>query len=179
MKIFWELVILKNVVFLSRPFWIFFFRKKKIFFAFFPWKQVKVYWLARMGQNFDQGTNVSLPFAWITGPRKRTQLQSLLVRMGQNFDPAKHDNTFWPRPNILTGSVRTCASAKLSPSWTGSPPLTRFSNNTVFWITRFVLELSFVHLVLNHSSAYTVFCLHGCFSKVLKKQRKQRTPCIF
>ena len=26
------------------------------------------------------------------------------------------------------------------------------------------------------SSAYTVFCLHGCFSKVSKKQLKQRTP---
>ena len=25
--------------------------------------------------------------------------------MGQNFDQAKCDNTFWPRPNILTGSV--------------------------------------------------------------------------
>ena len=50
----------------------FFFRKKNFFFAFFAWKQVKVYWLARMGQNFDQGTN---------------------------------DSTFWPRPNILKGSV--------------------------------------------------------------------------
>ena len=28
--------------------------KKKIFFTFFLSKQVKVYWLARMGQNFDQ-----------------------------------------------------------------------------------------------------------------------------
>ena len=27
--------------------------------------------------------------------------------MGQNFDQAKCDNTFWPRPNILTGSVRS------------------------------------------------------------------------
>ena len=44
------------------------------FFASFPWKQVKVYWLARMGQNFDQ---------------------------------AKRDNTFWPRPNILHPSVVT------------------------------------------------------------------------
>ena len=39
-------------------FWVghfeFFFSKKKFFFAFFPWKLVKVYWLARMGQNFDQ-----------------------------------------------------------------------------------------------------------------------------
>jgi hypothetical protein len=25
--------------------------------------------------------------------------------MGQNFDKAKFDNTFWPRPNILKGSV--------------------------------------------------------------------------
>ena len=46
--------------------------KKEFFFAFFPWKLVKVYWLARMGQNFDQ---------------------------------AKRDNTFWPTPNILGGSV--------------------------------------------------------------------------
>ena len=39
------------------------------------------------------------------------------------------------------------------------------------------MVLSFVHLVLNHSSAYTVFCLHSCFSKVSKKQRNQRTAC--
>ena len=32
----------------------FFFQKKIFFFAFFPWKLVKVYWLARMAQNFDQ-----------------------------------------------------------------------------------------------------------------------------
>ena len=50
-----------------------FFLKKKNFFAFFPWKLVKVYWLARMGQNFDQ---------------------------------VKRDNTFWPMPNILKGSVK-------------------------------------------------------------------------
>ncbi len=36
-KIFWELAILKNSVFLSRPFWIFFF-KKKFFFCFIPMK---------------------------------------------------------------------------------------------------------------------------------------------
>ena len=42
----WELREFKNSVFLSRPFWI--------FFASFQWKQVKVYWLARMGQNFNQ-----------------------------------------------------------------------------------------------------------------------------
>ena len=35
-------------------------------------------------------------------------------------------------------------------------------------VTLFILVLSFVHLVLNHFSAYTVFILHGCFSKVSK-----------
>ena len=79
-KKYWELEILKNVVFLSRPFWIFIF-KKKHFFAFFPWKQVKFYWLARTGQNFDQ---------------------------------AKRDNSFWPRPNILPPSVCTIT---LNPDW--------------------------------------------------------------
>ena len=28
------------------------------------------------------------------------------------------------------------------------------------YITRFILLLSFAHLVLNHSSAYMAFCLH-------------------
>ena len=42
------------------------------FISISQWKQVKVYWLARMGQNFDH---------------------------------AKRDNTFWPMPNILKGSV--------------------------------------------------------------------------
>ena len=59
-------------------FWVghfdFFFSKFFSFFAFFIWKLVKVYWLARMAQNFDQ---------------------------------AKRDNTFWPTPNILGGSVCT------------------------------------------------------------------------
>ena len=41
-KKIWELAILKNALFLSRPFWI------------FPWKLVKVYWLGRMAQNCDQ-----------------------------------------------------------------------------------------------------------------------------
>ena len=40
------------------------------------------------------------------------------------------------------------------------------------------MVLSFVHLVLNHSSTYTVFCLHGCFSKVLKKN-VSRGPPVF
>ena len=51
----------------------------EFFFASFPWKQVKVYWLARMGQNFDQ---------------------------------AKCDNTFWPMPNILKGSVPSVLMSK-------------------------------------------------------------------
>ena len=34
--------------------------------------------------------------------------------------------------------------------------------------TRFILVVSYVHLVLNHSSAYPVFCLHSCFSKFSK-----------
>ena len=34
----WELAILKNALFLSWPFWIFFFQKKKIFFCFIPIK---------------------------------------------------------------------------------------------------------------------------------------------
>ena len=40
------------------------------------------------------------------------------------------------------------------------------------------MVLSFVHLVLNHSSAYTVFCLHGCFSKV-SKNSVSRGPPVF
>ena len=48
----------------------FFFQEKIFFFAFFPWKLVKVYWLARMGQNFDQ---------------------------------AKRDNTFWPDQTFWQG----------------------------------------------------------------------------
>ena len=51
--------------------------------------------------------------------------------------------------------------------YTGSPPLIWFSNNTVFWITRFILVLSFVHLVLNHSSSYTVFCLMNSSKKTI------------
>ena len=35
---YWELAILKNVIFLSRTFWFFFFQKKKCFFCFI-WKK--------------------------------------------------------------------------------------------------------------------------------------------
>ena len=48
-KKFWELAILKNVVFFSRSFWSFFFWKKNVFSH-----DNKSNWLARMGQNFDQ-----------------------------------------------------------------------------------------------------------------------------
>ena len=71
-KKIWKLAILKNALFFSRPFWNFFFQKKKKNYASLSWKHVKVYWLARIGQNFDQ---------------------------------AKRDNTFWPKPNILHPSV--------------------------------------------------------------------------
>ena len=50
-KKYWELVELKNSVFLSRPF-LFLFSKKNIF-ASSPWKSVKVSWAARMDWNFD------------------------------------------------------------------------------------------------------------------------------
>ena len=50
-KEFWELAILKNPGFFSWPFWK---KKSKIFFfASFPWKSVKVSWVARMHRNFD------------------------------------------------------------------------------------------------------------------------------
>ena len=45
---YWEVAVLKNSVFLSRPFWNFLFQ---IFFSSSPWKSVKVSWLARMGRN--------------------------------------------------------------------------------------------------------------------------------
>ena len=37
----------------------------------------------------------------------------------------------------------------------------------------------FVHLVLNHSSSYTVFCLHGCFSKVLENSVSRGPPPLY
>ena len=49
---------------------------------------------------------------------------------------------------------------------------------TVILTTQFILVLSFVHLVLNHSSAYTVFCLHGCFSKVSKNHVNRGPPVL-
>ena len=54
---FWELAILKSSVFWVGQFEFFF----QIFFPSFPWKQVKVYWLARMGQKFYQAKNTFWP----------------------------------------------------------------------------------------------------------------------
>ena len=51
---------------------------------------------------------------------------------------------------------------------------TRFSK-----ITRFILVLLFVHLVLNHSSAYTVISSHGCFPKVLKNSVCRGPPLAY
>ena len=36
-----------------------------------------------------------------------------LARMAQNFDQAKRDNTFWPTPNILGGSVSSLVHMKI------------------------------------------------------------------
>ena len=60
-KKYWELTVLKNVVFLRSHFGIFFSKKniKKHFFSIFfffclvPWKAVRGSWVARMGRNFD------------------------------------------------------------------------------------------------------------------------------
>ena len=64
MKKYWELAELENDLFLSRPFWIFFF-KKKIFFASSSWKLVNIYRLARICRNFDEypGFQPKIPFA--------------------------------------------------------------------------------------------------------------------
>ena len=51
-KKYWELTELKNDLFLSRPFWIFFLQRKKKF-ASYPWKSVKNYVLEWMGLNFQ------------------------------------------------------------------------------------------------------------------------------
>ena len=50
-KIFWELAILKNVVFLSRPFWILFFKKKKKI-CFFPIKTCQSLLVSKDGSKF-------------------------------------------------------------------------------------------------------------------------------
>jgi hypothetical protein len=47
-------MVLKNVVFLSRPFRNLFF--KYFFFFFLIIEGVKGYWVAKMGQNFDENT---------------------------------------------------------------------------------------------------------------------------
>ena len=52
-KKYWELTVWQNEVFLSWPFWIFFFEKKNFFFALFPWKSAQIYMVEWMGWNFD------------------------------------------------------------------------------------------------------------------------------
>ena len=82
-----------------------------IFFASFPWKQVKVYWLARMGQNFDQ---------------------------------AKRDNTFWPRPNILKNVVflsQPFFSEFFFLTWKRQLPWRMAKILKMSWLTSLILNL--------------------------------------
>ena len=44
--------------------------------------------------------------------------------------------------------------------------------------TRFILVLSLVHLLLNHSSTYMVLSLHSCFSKVSKNHVSRGPPVL-
>ena len=37
--------------------------------------------------------------------------------MAQNFDQAERDNTFWPMPNILKGSVPSFPTYKSEVNW--------------------------------------------------------------
>ena len=71
--------------------------QKKIFFASFPWKQVKVYWLAMMGQNFfDQAKsdNTFWPrpnvlkgsaFIFYSNPTSAVHLQQLKFKLTLNL----------------------------------------------------------------------------------------------
>ena len=61
---------------------------------------------------------------------------------------------------------------------TGSPPLTWFSNNMVFYITQYILVVSLFCSLLNQPSNYKIFCLPQFFAYCLKKPRKQRTAFI-
>ena len=124
---------------------IFFFLKKKFFFAFFPWKQVKVYWLARMGQNFDQG---------------------------------KRDSTFWPRPNILKGSV--FFNPRLCKSW--DCPI---SENCIMWGLGLDCHLNYParrYIVMQKSTYWLLvalwlqFALFGSCAPNVSKLFKSRVP---
>ena len=80
--------------------------------------------ILRIG-DFEKCCFFSQPFWILFGFFPIKKNQSLLV--SKNFDQAKHDNTFWPRPNTLTGSVL--------------PPIPVFSASIPpfpFWIFRFV-----------------------------------------
>ena len=76
----------------------------------FSWKNIKN-WRFKKTQFI-----LSCPF-WIFFQKKNylfftsvpwKQVKSYLsAKMAQNFDQAKHDNTLWPMPNVLKGSVLT------------------------------------------------------------------------
>ena len=82
-----------------------------LFFSFLPWKQVKNYWLARMGQNFEQ---------------------------------AKRDNTFWPRPNILKNVVflsKPFFSENFFLTWKSRLPWRMAKILKTSWLTSLILSL--------------------------------------
>ena len=62
------------------------------------WK-MHFFWVGHFDFFFQKKKGFFASFPWKHGKGY------LLARMGQNFDQAKRDNTFWPMPNILTGSV--------------------------------------------------------------------------
>ena len=75
---FWELAILKIWGFFNWPFW----KKNQensLFFASCPWKLVKVSWVARMGQTFDDYPG----FQPKTTPAQRYATQSTFIFCGR------------------------------------------------------------------------------------------------
>ena len=128
-KIFWELAILKNVVFLSRPFWILFFKKKKIFFCFFLIKTSQSllvskdgskFWSSQMWQHFltqtkhfDRECNCSMDSLWwnpyiyvpIYLVSWRCESFPSLWRLWFTGNPSIHDDIFSNRP-ISSGQAQ-------------------------------------------------------------------------
>ena len=96
----------------------------------------------------------------------KTSPSSWLASFGQNFDQAKRDNTFWPRPNILHGKVifvilsaKVLYSADLTSCWfcwssenTCSKslykvyPIIRHSITHVHLITCSVININVMHI---------------------------------
>ena len=56
--------------------------------------------------------------------------------MAQNFDQAKCDNTFWPRPNIMTGSVLPSFVFIIISFWSDMGILGKSQENIPIWILR-------------------------------------------